>query len=86
LLLLSISGALCGNALVHRFDQYSPFESSGVIMSWMKERGVQAPRAQAGAGPSQRKSPASRDSSEEFVEAFIDALRDILQDERPRAA
>jgi hypothetical protein len=55
-------------------------------MSWMKERGVRAPRAQAAAAPSQRKRPASSDSSEEFVEAFVDALRDILQDERPRAA
>ena len=72
--------------LVYLSDRYSPFESSGVIMSWMKDRAVRAPREQAGAAPSQRKRSGSGDSREEFAEAFVDALRDILQDERPRAA
>jgi hypothetical protein len=55
-------------------------------MSWMKDRGDRAPRAETGAHLSQRERRAKSDTSEEFVEAFVDALRDILQDERPRAA
>jgi hypothetical protein len=55
-------------------------------MSWMKDRGDRASRAETGAHLSQRERRAKSDTSEEFVEAFVDALRDILQDERPRAA
>lgn len=69
-----------------RFDGYSPFDGRGVIMSWMKDRGERAPRAQTGAHLSQRERRAKGNTSDEFVEAFVDALRDILQDERPRAA
>ncbi len=55
-------------------------------MSSMKDRGERAPRTQARTSLSLRKRPVSRERDEEFVEAFVDALRDILEDERSRAA
>jgi hypothetical protein len=55
-------------------------------MSSMKDGGERAPTAQEGAALSQRKRPASKEPKDEFVGAFADALRDILEDERPRAA
>ncbi len=55
-------------------------------MSSMKDGGERAPNARGGEALSQRKRSASKEPKEEFVGAFADALRDILEDERPRAA
>lgn len=55
-------------------------------MSSMKDGGERAPMTQDGAALLQRKIPARKEPDEEFVGAFADALRDILEDERPRAA
>jgi hypothetical protein len=52
----------------------------------MKDREERAPRSRASETPSPSKRAVAKGTSEEFVDAFADALRDILQDERPRAA
>jgi hypothetical protein len=56
------------------------------MANMMKGRGAQPSNIQVVGQRGRRRRSHSNDSNDEFVRAFADALRDILHDERRRAA